>query len=294
MRDRNFRFCHTIGLPLMEGVGTRKRTIVAASASLFVLVLAIGVPMPGDAATSKPQRGASATQCKKVAKGHSKVTAADIAVCKTSTVMSGGHCPSGSHVLIVRVENTDFALSRGHKPFDMGSQPGMGTYNQVCAGAAGKPPPPAVQVAFVGDLGAINTAEEGALAYLTAAQANVARGRASYTQTQILATVAPVTKATTIALRDLTALIPRVPNNMTTAAQTLSSALSDALQLYLVTAVSNRPEEGLPNGTEINAADVRVLTSELRVDVTDEKGLITGAQRNYVLGLKKDYSEVIK
>ena len=52
----------------------------------------------------------------------------------------------------------------------------------------------------------------------------------------------PVTNATTMALRDLTALLPVVPANMTTAAQTLSSTLSKARQLYQVTAVSNRPK----------------------------------------------------
>ena len=273
----------------MQGARAMKRAIVVAPASLFVLVLAIALPIPGDASTSKPQRGANATQCEKVAKGHSKVTAADIVACKTSTVISGGHCPSGSHVLIVRVENTDYALSGGHKPFDMGNHPGMGTYDKACARTAGKPSPPAAQVALVSDLMAITTAEKGATAYLTAAQANVATGSANYTHTQILATVAPVTKATTMALRDLTALIPSVPTNMTTSAQTLSSALSDAQQLYQVTAVSNQPEVGLPD-----AADVRVLTSELRIDVADEVGLITGAERNYVLALKKDYSLMIK
>jgi hypothetical protein len=70
----------------------------------------------------------------------------------------------------------------------------------------------------------------------------------------------------------------------------LSSALSDALEMYQVAAQSNQPEVGLPDVAGINAADVKVLTSELQIDVTDEGGLIAGADRNYVLTLEDNYS----
>ncbi len=218
------------------------------------------------------------------------MTVADIVACKTSTVKSGGHCPAGSHVLIVSVNSKDYALSRGHKPFGMGNQPGMGTYNQVCAGTTGKASLPAAQAAFFGDLVEINIVENGANGYLTAAYANETAASAIYTSAQILATVTPVTNATTMALRDLTALLPVVPANMTTAAQTLSSVLSKARQLYQVTAVSNRPEIALPNAAEMNVADAEVLTSELKIDVSDERDLITDAEHSYVRALEKDYS----
>jgi hypothetical protein len=142
----------------------------------------------------------------------------------------------------------------------------------------------------VGDLVAINAADKNAAASLTTAQADEATGSVTYTQAQVLATVAPVTNAITTALRDLTALIPSVPANMTSVAQALSSALSDALEMYQVAAQSNQPEVGLPDVAGINAADVKVLTSELQIDVTDEGGLIAGADRNYVLTLEDNYS----
>ncbi len=242
-----------------------KRAFVAAPALVFPLALAFALPMPGGAATPMSQSGTNAAQCGKVAQGYSKVNA--------------------------RVSSKDSALNRAHQPFGTGGQSGRETLTQACRGStARKPSPPAAQVVLIGDLLAIKTAEKGATAYLTAAQANVARGRANYTQTQILATVKPVTNATTSALRRLTALIPSLPPNMASAARTLSSALSEALELYQVTAVSNQRDVGLPNAAGIDAADVKVLTSELRIDVTDEAGLITGPQHTYVLTLENDYS----
>jgi hypothetical protein len=77
---------------------------------------------------------------------------------------------------------------------------------------------------------------------------------------------------------------------MKMAAQNLSSAWSKSVQLYQVTAVSNRPEGSLPNAAEINEANVEVLTSELKIDVTDERGLVTGAEHSYVRALENDYS----
>ena len=92
----------------------------------------VSAPTTSGAATSKSQRSANTTRCEKVAKGHAKVTAADIAACKASSVKLGGHCPTGSHAAIVRVNNKFYGLTRGHKPLDIGTQPGMGTFNRVC------------------------------------------------------------------------------------------------------------------------------------------------------------------
>jgi hypothetical protein len=271
-----------------------KRTILGVSVLLAISALTLSTPTPGGAA-SKSHTQTATVRCERVAKGHAKVVAADISACKASTVKSGGHCQSGSRVLIVRVDKNDYALRNGHTPFSLGNQPGMGVYSQACghlaAGSkAGKPSPPAAQVALVGDLVAINAADKNAAASLTTAQADEATGSVTYTQAQVLATVAPVTNAITTALRDLTALIPSVPANMTSVAQALSSALSDALEMYQVAAQSNQPEVGLPDVAGINAADVKVLTSELQIDVTDEGGLIAGADRNYVLTLEDNYS----
>ena len=128
--------------------------------------------MPGGvSATSKSQESGEHGPMRKVAKGHSKVTVADIVACKTSTVKSGGHCPAGSHVLIVSVNSKDYALSRGHKLRHGQSarhgdlQPGVcWHYGQGIAAAA--------QAAFFGDLVEINIVENGANGYLTAAYAN--------------------------------------------------------------------------------------------------------------------------
>ena len=40
----------------------------------------------------------------------------------------------------------------------------------------------------------------------------------------------------------------------------------------------------------MNVADAEVLTSELKIDVSDERDLITDAEHSYVRALEKDYS----
>lgn len=272
-----------------------KRVTLSYAVLMATAALLVSAGMPAGAVVSNEHSRTATARCEKVARGHQTVRAADIAACKASTVKSGGHCQTGSRVLIVRVNKKDYALSNGHTPFNLGKQPGMGAYNQACgrlaAGStAGKPSSPAAQVTLVGDLVAINTAEKNATASLTTAQADEATGSATYTQAQVLAIATPVTDAITTALTDLTTLIPSVPANMSSPAQALSSALSDALEMYQLASESNRPEVGLPNAAGINAADVKVLTSELQIDVTDEGGLIADADRNYVLALNDDYS----
>lgn len=113
------------------------------------------------------------------------MTASDISACKASSVKSGGHRQSGWPVLIGRVNDKDYTPSNGHTPLSLGKKPGMGAYNQACghlaAGSpAGKPSPPAAQVALVGDLVAINEADKNAAASLTTAQADEVRGSVMY------------------------------------------------------------------------------------------------------------------
>jgi hypothetical protein len=118
-----------------------KRVIAGFAAILAIVTLSAAAPV--GAATSTLQEGTSTLQegtatarCERDATGHTNVTAADIVACRTSSVKSGGHCPSPTDVLIVRVHARDYALRRGHKPFDLGTQPGMGTYGRACGSAA--------------------------------------------------------------------------------------------------------------------------------------------------------------
>lgn len=113
-----------------------KRVIAGVAAILAMVTLSTAAA--GEAANSNAQRSTAAAHCEKVATGHADVTAADLDLCRTSSVTSGGHCPPPSTVLIVRVKKRDYALRRGHKPSDLGPQPGMGTYSQAC-GFAGMP-----------------------------------------------------------------------------------------------------------------------------------------------------------
>lgn len=122
-----------------------KRAIAAGVAMMAVMAFAAGTPSSGAVAPSKSERSANTARCEKVAKGHSKVTASDLSICKVSSVKLGGHCPTGSHVVLVRVSNKFYALARGRKPFDIGTQPGMGTFNRACGpGVTPTPLAPAV------------------------------------------------------------------------------------------------------------------------------------------------------
>ncbi len=121
---------------VVSSVNPMKRVIAGFAVTLAMVTLSTAAA--GGAASPHSQEGTATARCEKIATGHGKVTAAEIVGCRTSSVKSGGHCPSPSDVLIVRVNGRDYALRRSHEPFDLGTQPGMGTYSRAC-GSAGMP-----------------------------------------------------------------------------------------------------------------------------------------------------------
>jgi hypothetical protein len=153
-----------------------------------------------------------------------------------------------------------------------------------------KPPPTAAEVAFIRDLAAVDSADKDAAASLTTFQANQAAGVAQ-TQAQVLTAIAPVTAALTTAVSDLTALIPTLPANMTSAAQEMSSTLSDVLEVYQLATSTTQTEESLPYSLPaVNAALTESLIADLQADVSERGTLIAAAEHDYAEAMVADYS----
>jgi len=151
------------------------------------------------------------------------------------------------------------------------------------------PAPTAAEESFFQDILNLSSTEKAVTASLTTTQANQTTGTA-YTAQEVSADVAPVTTALRTAINDLTQLIPSLPANSTTYAQSLSSALSSALEGYQVDtqiALSSAGASYLDAAEQ--SADVEVEIAELQGDVTIEGALISPPEREFILTMGTDY-----
>jgi hypothetical protein len=68
-------------------------------------------------ASTKPSPShAPAALCAQAAKGHEKITKAEIAACRAAPSVRTVHCSNGPNVIIKKVGKTNYALRLGHKP----------------------------------------------------------------------------------------------------------------------------------------------------------------------------------
>ena len=94
--------------------GRRCWISVLTAAMLVPLVLAT----PAGATTRT--KAARTAACGTAAKGHAKVTASVISLCRGSSLMSAAHCPTGSAGIIVKIGQEHYALRVGHRPARLG------------------------------------------------------------------------------------------------------------------------------------------------------------------------------
>ncbi len=106
--------------------------------SVVAAVVLIPLAASPPAAALNVSKATKTAECGRVAKGHTKVTRSAISDCKGSSLKSGGHCPKGSSVIILKIGKQNYALQAGHKPSRLANQYGMGALAKAC----GTPTPP--------------------------------------------------------------------------------------------------------------------------------------------------------
>jgi len=153
-----------------------------------------------------------------------------------------------------------------------------------------KSSPTAAEVAFDGDLVAVDSADKTAAASLTTLHASQATGTA-YSQTQVVSSIAPVSAALTTAVNALTTLIPGLPANMNSQAQALSSTMSNALNVYQLATSTVQEEASLPSmSASVESALAASTIVDLQADVSEQGALVIDAERPYVAAMQGDYS----
>ena len=93
-----------------------KRAILGCSVILGLSVLALGAPASGAPASTKAQLHVQVARCKRVVKGHAKVTKANLSDCKAAHLQVKVRCKSASGATVVKVNKVNYALWVGHKP----------------------------------------------------------------------------------------------------------------------------------------------------------------------------------
>jgi hypothetical protein len=98
------------------GAETMKRAILGFSAILGLSVLAVGAPASGVTAATKAQLHVQVARCERTAKGHGKVTKANLSACKTAHLQVKDRCKSAGGATVVKINKVNYALRVGHRP----------------------------------------------------------------------------------------------------------------------------------------------------------------------------------
>jgi hypothetical protein len=116
------------------------RCAVAIAALLGSATLVLSAPSVGGAAVASASSASQSAHCAKAAKGHAKLTKADIASCKavSSRVISVHKCPSGPSVTAIRLSSVDFALRQGSRSVRLGKNVKAKALSALC-GKSTKP-----------------------------------------------------------------------------------------------------------------------------------------------------------
>jgi hypothetical protein len=70
--------------------------------------------------------------CTQAARGHGRVTRAQVSACRASSYRSRSQCPAGSSVLLVKVGKDNVAMHVGRKPVNIGTHHGSAALDRAC------------------------------------------------------------------------------------------------------------------------------------------------------------------